>query len=100
MTFSAGDLGSLDPDLIIAPSRVTMSRISFPFGSLPPDTDKVSAVIGSSRACQSLTERKRKALLITDTDDRLMAAAAKIGEIKIPKNGKSTPAAIGTPVAL
>ena len=46
------------------------------------------------------TERSLSALPITDTDDRLMAAAAKIGEIRMPRNGKRIPAATGTPAAL
>ena len=41
--------------------------------------------------CQSsyhtFTDLRRSALPITDTDDRLIAAAAKIGEIKMPKTG-------------
>jgi hypothetical protein len=36
----------------------------------------------------------------TLTDDRLMAAAAMIGDRTNPKLGYSTPAAIGTPSAL
>lgn len=38
--------------------------------------------------------------MITDTELKLMAAAAIIGFNKSPKNGKRTPAAIGTPAAL
>ncbi len=37
---------------------------------------------------------------ITDTLDRLMAAAAIMGDSIRPKNGYSTPAAMGTPSAL
>ena len=37
--------------------------------------------------------------MITDTDDRLIAAAANIGFSRSPMNGNSTPAAIGTPSA-
>lgn len=40
------------------------------------------------------------ALLTTETDDRLMAAAAIIGDNRMPKNGYSRPAAIGTPAEL
>jgi hypothetical protein len=39
-------------------------------------------------------------LLITDTDDRLIARLAIIGESSQPNTGYSTPAAIGTPSAL
>lgn len=44
--------------------------------------------------------RSRSALVITETLLKLMAAAAKIGLSRIPKNGYSTPAAMGTPIAL
>jgi hypothetical protein len=40
------------------------------------------------------------AFKITDTELKLIAAAAIIGESKTPKNGYNTPAAIGTPKAL
>jgi len=36
---------------------------------------------------QILTRRRRSALAITDTDDRLIAAAAKIGETRMLKDG-------------
>ena len=39
-------------------------------------------------------------LLITETELKLMAAAAIMGDNSIPKNGYSTPAAIGTPAVL
>lgn len=39
-------------------------------------------------------------LLITETELKLIAAAAMIGDNKIPKNGYSTPAAIGMPAVL
>ena len=42
----------------------------------------------------------RNALPITDTELKLMAAAAIIGESNIPKKGYNTPAAIGTPKTL
>ena len=48
----------------------------------------------------SLALRKRSALVITETELKLMAAAAKMGLSSIPKNGYRTPAAIGTPIAL
>jgi hypothetical protein len=37
---------------------------------------------------------------MTDTELRLMAAAANIGLRRMPKNGYNTPAASGTPSAL
>jgi len=42
----------------------------------------------------------RKAFAITETELKLIAKAAIIGESKIPKKGKSNPAAMGTPKAL
>lgn len=42
----------------------------------------------------------RSALAMTDTELRLMATPASIGFIRIPKNGKSTPAAMGMPSPL
>ncbi len=44
--------------------------------------------------------RKRSALKITDTELKLMAAAAIIGDSRMPKNGYRIPAATGTPSAL
>lgn len=43
---------------------------------------------------------RRSALVMTDTELRLMAAAAIIGLRSNPKNGYRTPAAIGIPRAL
>ena len=43
---------------------------------------------------------KRNALPITDTELKLMAAAAIIGESSMPKKGYNTPAATGTPSTL
>lgn len=48
----------------------------------------------------SLTFRRRKALLMTETELRLIAAPAMIGLSSRPKNGYSTPAATGIPSAL
>ena len=39
-------------------------------------------------------------LLITETELKLIAAAAIMGDNSIPKNGYKTPAAIGTPAVL
>jgi hypothetical protein len=48
----------------------------------------------------SLAFLSRSALVITDTELKLMAAAAMIGLSRIPNLGYSTPAAIGTPTEL
>lgn len=42
---------------------------------------------GGRTQASSCTRRSLSALPITETDDRLIAAAAKIGEIKSPRNG-------------
>jgi len=52
-----------------------------------------------SDVCRS-TRRRRSALPITDTELKLIAAAAMMGERRMPKNGYRTPAATGTPSAL
>jgi len=49
---------------------------------------------------QFLLFPSRNAFAITDTELKLIAAAANTGLNKIPKNGKRTPAATGTPRAL
>lgn len=41
-----------------------------------------------------------RAFNTTETDEALIAKAAKIGPIRMPKNGKRIPAATGTPNAL
>ncbi len=53
-----------------------------------PDKDSVWAHRSTvSGPPYILTERNLRALPITETDDRLMAAAAKMGEIRMPRNG-------------
>ncbi len=47
-----------------------------------------------------LAPRNRRAFEITETEDKLIAAAAIIGDSKRPKAGYRTPAAIGTPRVL
>jgi len=54
----------------------------------------------AARSAHNWARRKRSALPITDTDDRLIAALAIIGLSSSPSHGKSTPAATGTPSAL
>ena len=44
--------------------------------------------------------RNLSALVITETELKLIAAAAIIGDNNMPKNGNNTPAAIGTPAEL
>ena len=49
---------------------------------------------------QILTPRRRSEFSTTEIDDALIAKAANIGLIKIPKSGYKSPAATGTPLAL
>lgn len=49
---------------------------------------------------QSCARLKRNALLITETELKLIAAAAIIGLSNSPVNGYRTPAAMGTPSTL
>jgi hypothetical protein len=51
-------------------------------------------------ASQSLIALSRSALAMTDTDDRLIAAAAIIGDRSVPRTGNRTPAATGIPSTL
>ena len=68
--------------------------------------DATSALLGLItpwRGClfpYSRTVRRRRALPITETELRLMAAAAIIGLSRSPNTGYSTPAATGTPSVL
>jgi len=48
----------------------------------------------------NFTLRSLSEFVITDTELKLIAAAAKIGLSSNPKNGYRTPAAIGTPIEL
>ena len=48
----------------------------------------------------SAVRRSRSALVMTDTELNVMAAAAIIGLSRMPKNGYRRPAAIGTPITL
>lgn len=52
------------------------------------------------RKLYNFTFRNRKELAITDTELKLMANAAIIGDNKIPNTGNKIPAAIGTPSTL
>jgi len=46
------------------------------------------------------TDRNRNAFPITKTELKFIASAAIFGDSNKPKNGNSTPAAIGTPTLL
>ena len=52
------------------------------------------------RLIHNLTLLNLKEFAITETELTLIAAAAIIGDNKIPKNGNNIPVAIGTPNTL
>ena len=58
-----------------------------------------SSAIGND-AGHSRSERNRSALLTTDTELKLIASAATIGDSIQPSHGYSAPAASGTPMPL
>lgn len=90
------------------PIRTSSNSIRARFGSsrisarTVPDVNDVSRCARCWRffKCYSSTLFNLNEFPITDTELKLMAAAAKIGLNKIPKNGYSTPAATGTPIEL
>jgi len=61
---------------------------------------KHNAHHGAESAGSARVDRSRRALPITDTELRDMAAAAMTGDSRIPKKGYSRPAATGTPRVL
>ena len=62
--------------------------------------DMLSRVIWYDFRVHNLTLRSRSALAMTDTELKLIAAAAIMGLNSRPKNGYRIPAAMGTPAVL
>ena len=90
----------LPPHIRVTPTtirRITLVRVCSTIQVMDADSCK-SGITGTLD--QSSRRRSLRALAMTDTDDRDIAAAAIIGDSKSPKNGYNTPAAIGTPAAL
>lgn len=56
--------------------------------------------MSTKNPCYIFIRFSLSAFSITDTELKLIAAAAMIGESSKPKNGYSTPAAIGMPSML
>ncbi len=65
-------------------------------------TGSVNIIIGKGKksASYSVIFRSLRELLITDTELKLIAAAAIIGDSNKPNTGYNIPAAIGTPTEL
>ncbi|WP_144413045.1 hypothetical protein [Nitrosomonas communis] len=74
-------------------SQIEHSRHRSPFNFFEPDQyvkhiyDNGALWVMAALYSYSLTTRSRNALLITLTEDSAIAAAAKIGESKMPRNG-------------
>ena len=71
--------------------------------SLHPDLGKANGAVRGPvhwGAAAKPTFRRRRALPMTETLERLMATLASMGLINHPKTGKRRPAAMGTPKAL
>ena len=64
------------------------------------DDVHAGAAVCRSQSGLSLATRRRSALVMTETELRLIASAANIGDSNQPVNGNRTPAASGTPSAL
>ena len=63
-------------------------------------SDHLCQYTPAHRLVYSRARRSLSALPMTETELKLIAAAAIIGDSSRPKNGYSTPAAIGTPAEL
>ena len=88
----------LEPQVLAPPGPVTSALARRAASTICEVGD--SAKINLTPSPYSLTPRNRKALAMTDTLDRLIAAAAIIGDIKSPVTGYRIPAATGMPMAL
>lgn len=71
-----------------------------PTGSTPSISTPAIHWMLTGLSNYKFTLRSRNALPITDTELRLIAALAIIGESSQPKNGYKTPAATGMPSVL
>ena len=85
----------------IADFKCIADRVHKSFGTeyAPQDDNAFSDAEGLHNP-YNFTFRKRSAFVITDTELKLIAAAARIGLNRIPKNRYSTPATIDTPITL
>ena len=82
--------------LVLHPFRAAgFSTIGAPRCAPRSDLNAVCQRLRQNLSLFSLSE-----FSTTDSDEALIAKAAKIGPIRIPKNGNRIPAAIGTPEAL
>lgn len=73
------------------------SKFRFKLRTVPTE---ISCGARCHAQCHLVVPRKRKALLMTDTELRLIASAAMIGDSSCPVNGYRSPAANGIPSVL
>ena len=85
---------------MLAGAMGALAHRETPADMLPARRNRSSSHYRFASLSQRPTRRRRRALLTTDTELKLIAAAAIIGFSRMPKNGKSTPAATGTPTLL
>ena len=79
-------------------SSRSLREALLPYTGRPRETMAVANIAGAgSNLTHNCTVRSRKALPITDTELKLMAALAIIGLNSNPNTGNRTPAAMGTP---
>ncbi len=96
--------GSRNPSRTIAmQNKCFLSRINELFSEVTGQMPRLQTGALPGNVVEynySFTWRRRSALVITETELNVIAAAAMIGLRSSPKNGYSTPAATGMPIEL
>ncbi len=98
--FERAMVGIILPQLFVENNKNSAGGTGF---ACPPggsERDQLTENILSICSVQNFSRRNLSEFRTTDSDEALIAKAAKIGPIRMPKNGNRTPAAIGTPEAL
>ena len=98
-----GERGTGSPIVASCPMGAHPVREAFGSGFGIRDSGKhraQGALLQIRRRPHGAAPRRRSALLTTDTELRLIASAAIIGDKVMPNQGYNTPAASGTPTAL
>jgi hypothetical protein len=90
------------PDSLSPPAGLTAPQSTQATGALDRELIGFRQLLVTIRipTAQSANCRNRSEFAITETELKLMAAAAIMGLKSRPKTGYATPAAIGTPSAL
>jgi hypothetical protein len=102
LSISIGD--SEEVDIFLSPALINNFIINTKTRNIinqnihiPRPMPVISIIASPYNSYHIFTFLKRKEFAITDTELKLMATAAIIGDNSRPKNGYSTPAATGTP---